>query len=58
MQKKIKKHIKSLGLIRIYLKAFFSAATELKVNISLGSRTQRELSQVFAQRTKQNHLFN
>lgn len=58
MQKKKKRLIKSLGLIRTYLKAFFSSATDLKVNISLSSRTQRELSQVLAQRTEQNHLFN
>lgn len=57
-RKKIKKQIKSLGLIRTYLKAFFSSATDLKVSISVSSKTQRELSQVLAQRTKQNNLFN
>lgn len=39
-------------------KSILSLATDLKVNISLSSRTQRELSQALAQRTKQNHFFN
>lgn len=57
-KKKKKQQIKCLGLIGTYVRPFFSSATDLKVNISLSSGTQSGLSQVFVQRTKQNHLFN